>query len=117
MFTDDSHSLFSSEEGDRSILSTEISVDNALAQIPEQQIAMLQNVKALLDRLDEQCVKNKELLFKERERTANLQAQIDAHAYRRIHALPMGVQRGCFLNLFVCSLIVVLMEVVCRRIN
>jgi len=93
VFTDESHSLFSSEEGDRSILSTEISMDNALSQIPQQQIAILQNVKALLNRLDEQCVKTKEQLLKERERTGNLQAQIDAHAYRRIHALPMAVQR------------------------
>lgn len=74
-------------------------MDNALSQIPQQQIAILQNVKALLNRLDEQCVKTKEQLLKERERTGNLQAQIDAHAYRRIHALPMAVQRG-FLDFY-----------------
>lgn len=63
-----------------------------LFELPKNQLVMLSHVKYLLERLDESCIKTKELLYKEQERTASLRETIDRHAYRRIHELPKKVQ-------------------------
>jgi len=95
VFQEEQHSLFTlEEENDEETDANTLEVEyKQIHQIPKHLIDMLHNVKSLLLRLDEDCVKTKELLFKEKERTAKLSEKIDWHAYKRIHNLRRAVQR------------------------
>ena len=96
VFQEEHHSLFShDEENDDETDVNTLEIENKqIRQIPKYLIDMLHNVKSLLLRLDEECIKTKELLFKEKDRTTKLSEKIDWHAYQRIHKLRLAVQRG-----------------------
>ena len=106
-FQEEHHSLFthgeeSEDETDVNTLEVEY---KKIQKIPKHLIDMLHNVKSLLLRLDEECVKTKELLFKEKERTTKLSEKIDWHAYKRIHNLRKAVQRGSGFNFILLIMI------------
>ena len=99
MFQEELHSLYSFKESDNESTITTKDLENEnnqIHQIPKHLIEMIHSVNSLLGRLDKECMKTKELLFKEKDRTSALSEKIDWHAYRRIHELRKAVQKGIF---------------------
>lgn len=66
----------------------------AIFKMAEDQIDILNNVRLLIARMDGNCKELKQLLEEEQNRTNMLRETIDWHAYKRIHDLPMAVQKG-----------------------
>ena len=55
---------------------------------------VIDEVILLLGRMESDRISTLEALVKERERVQLLRSQIDTQAYKRMHDLPLAVQRG-----------------------
>ena len=55
---------------------------------------MIEEVISLLGRMESDRLSTQDALVKERERVQKLRDEIDAQAYKRMHDLPLAVQRG-----------------------
>ena len=55
---------------------------------------VIEEVISLLGRMESDRLSTQDSLVKERERVQKLRDEIDAQAYKRMHDLPLAVQRG-----------------------
>lgn len=55
---------------------------------------VIEEVISLLGRMESDRISTQDALVKERERVQKLRDEIDAQAYKRMHDLPLAVQRG-----------------------
>lgn len=55
---------------------------------------VIEEVITLLGRMESDRLSTQDALVKERERVQSLRDEIDAQAYKRMHDLPLAVQRG-----------------------
>ncbi len=55
---------------------------------------MIEDVITLLGRMESDRLSTQDALVKERERVQSLRDEIDTQAYKRMHDLPLAVQKG-----------------------
>ena len=55
---------------------------------------VIEEVISLLGRMESDRVTTEQILAKEKERVQSLRDEIDSKAYKRLHDLPLAVQRG-----------------------
>ena len=59
---------------------------------------VIEEVVTLLGRMESDRLSTQDALVKERERVQSLRNEIDAQAYKRMHDLPLAVQRGIVIT-------------------
>lgn len=64
------------------------------AEVVPKEYDVIEEVITLLGRMESDRLSTQDALVKERERVQNLRDEIDAQAYKRMHDLPLAVQRG-----------------------
>ena len=62
---------------------------------------VIEEVITLLGRMESDRHSTQDALVNERERVQRLRDEIDAQAYKRMHDLPLAVQRGKSFNIHV----------------
>lgn len=61
---------------------------------------IVEEVLTLLGRLETDRVNTEQMLVKEKERVKQLGRSIDEHACKRMHELPVAVQKGHWIHIF-----------------
>lgn len=64
------------------------------ADIVPKEYEVIEEVITLLGRMESDRLSTQDTLVNERERVQRLRDEIDAQAYKRMHDLPLAVQRG-----------------------
>lgn len=67
---------------------------SATGEIVPKEYDVIEEVITLLGRMESDRLSTQDGLVKERERVQFLRNEIDAQAYKRMHDLPLAVQRG-----------------------
>ena len=67
---------------------------SAAGEIVPKEYDLIEEVITLLGRMESDRLSTQDGLVKERERVQFLRNEIDAQAYKRMHDLPLAVQRG-----------------------
>lgn len=75
-------------------LSTPKSVAKSAEVHVPKEYDVIEEVISLLGRMESDRISTQDALVKERERVQKLRDEIDAQAYKRMHDLPLAVQRG-----------------------
>ena len=61
---------------------------------------VIEEVINLLGRMESDRISTQDALVKERERVQKLRDEIDMQAYKRMHDLPLAVQRGKYIYMY-----------------
>lgn len=73
---------------------------------------VIEEVINLLGRMESDRLSTQDALVKERERVQKLRDEIDMQAYKRMHDLPLAVQRGKYSSftkgLNICNLYIII---------
>ena len=75
-------------------LSTPKSAAKSAEVLVPKEYDVIEEVINLLGRMESDRLSTQDALVKERERVQKLRDEIDAQAYKRMHDLPLAVQRG-----------------------
>ena len=75
-------------------LSTPKSAAKSAEVLIPKEYDVIEEVINLLGRMESDRLSTQDALVKERERVQKLRDEIDAQAYKRMHDLPLAVQRG-----------------------
>ena len=66
------------------------------AEVVPKEYGVIEEVITLLGRMESDRLSTQDALVKERERVQSLRDEIDTQAYKRMHDLPLAVQKGKF---------------------
>ena len=78
-------------------LSTPKSAAKSVEVLVPKEYDVIEEVINLLGRMESDRLSTQDALVKERERVQKLRDEIDAQAYKRMHDLPLAVQRGKYM--------------------
>lgn len=79
-------------------LSTPKSAAKSAEVLVPKEYDVIEEVINLLGRMESDRLSTQDALVKERERVQKLRDEIDAQAYKRMHDLPLAVQRGKYCH-------------------